>query len=123
MTITPDVTPASEELNWIPADTFGSRLALVRHGLELSQLEAAEACGLSAPTWSTWERGASPRNMAAVVDAIHRGLHVDRDWLMWGQNWKYFNGLTPLPTNDSPEPTQPTLPGMPRHRGSLQLVR
>lgn len=69
---------------WVPTDTFGSRLLLVRAELHLSCEEAASKCGLKAPTWNTWERGSSPRNMAAVVDAIHQGLGVDRDWLMWG---------------------------------------
>lgn len=68
----------------MPGDTFGSRLLLIRHHRDLTQDDAAKACGLKSPTWNTWEHGASPRNMAEVVDAIHRGLNVDREWLMWG---------------------------------------
>lgn len=69
---------------WVPAADFGTRLLLVRTNLDLTIEEIAKFTGQKAATWSTWERGASPRNMAAVVDAIAETLAVDRDWLMWG---------------------------------------
>lgn len=69
---------------WVPEDSFGSRLVLVRRELDLTTEEAAKRCGLKAPTWNTWENGARPRGMNDVVEAIHKGLGVSRAWLMWG---------------------------------------
>lgn len=76
--------------SWAPADTFGNRLALLRHELHLTLEEAADRCGLKRATWRTWELGIShPRNMAEVVDQIAAGLardgqEVNRAWLAWG---------------------------------------
>jgi transcriptional regulator with XRE-family HTH domain len=103
----------SLEEDWVPTDSFSGRLSQIRHELKLSQADAAERCGLAGPTWSTWENGASPRNMAKVVEAIHDGLGVNRAWLMWGaagQNWKYFDTLRALPTNPDPVAKQMKLP-------------
>lgn len=69
---------------WIPEDTFASRLILIRRQLDLTTEEAAERCGLKAPTWNTWENGTVPRGMDSVVQAISAGLGVNRDWLIWG---------------------------------------
>lgn len=69
---------------WVPTDSFGSRLVLTRRELGLSVKDAADMCGLHYATWSTWENGRKPANMAAVVRAISDGLGVSRDWLMWG---------------------------------------
>ena len=74
----------SANADWVPADTFGARLMLLRHQLGLSTEEIAGRCDLKTPTWSTWERGASPRNMPGVVARITLATGVDRDWLMWG---------------------------------------
>lgn len=80
---------------WVPTDTFGTRLVLVRRELGLTVKEAADRCGLHYATWSTWENGRNPANMAAVVRAITRGLGVSREWLMWGY------------TPESPRPDTP----------------
>lgn len=70
---------------WVPASTFGSRLAEARRVARLSVEEAALACGLKHAAWSMWEReDSSPRNMAEVVEKIEAGLGVDRNYLMWG---------------------------------------
>lgn len=69
---------------WVPSDTFGARLALLRRQLRLTTEEIADLCGLNRGTWQTWEKGASPRNMNAVVAAISLATGVDKDWLMWG---------------------------------------
>jgi len=50
----------------------------------MTQDEVAQKCGVSRVTWTNWERGAMPRNMAAVVARIHNATGADRDWLMWG---------------------------------------
>lgn len=77
---------AEEQDEWVPATSFGSRLLLVRHAKRITVDEAAARCGLKSATWSTWEHGASPRNMAQVVESIHVGLGVSREWLMWGRS-------------------------------------
>ena len=69
---------------WIPTETFGTRLVMVRRHLGWGQSEAAEKCGLDQRSWSTWERGASPRNAAQIVAKIAATTGADRDWLMWG---------------------------------------
>jgi transcriptional regulator with XRE-family HTH domain len=80
---------------WVPSDTFATRLVLVRRELGVSVKEAAAQAGLHYATWSTWENGRKPADMAAVVRAISDGLGVDRDWLMWGH------------TNNAPQPEGP----------------
>lgn len=75
---------------WVPADTFGTRLMLLRRHLDLTVEDAARAAGLSHATWSTWERGANPRNFQAVVEAIVAAFDVDRDWLAWGSRTPGF---------------------------------
>lgn len=76
---------------WTPPATFGSRLRDAREDLGLTIEEAAAKCGLSRSTWTTWENGAKPRDMATVVEKISRGLSVegrmlDPMWLLWGRS-------------------------------------
>lgn len=68
----------------IPVDTWAARLLLARAERGLSQQEAADACGLSRATWSTWERGNTPRQQADVAKAISDALDVDVMWLLYG---------------------------------------
>ena len=89
---------------WVPTDTFGTRLLLARRELGLNVKKAAAMCGLHYATWSTWENGRKPADMAAVVKAVSEGLGVSRGWLMWG--------LTP----ESPHPGG-------QDEGSHELVR
>jgi transcriptional regulator with XRE-family HTH domain len=70
---------------WVPTQTFGTRLLLVRRELGVTVKEAATKCGIHYATWSTWENGSKPSDMVRVVDDISTGLGVDRQWLMWGQ--------------------------------------
>lgn len=69
---------------WVPEDDFATRLLLARKHSGLTVREAALRCGMHYATWSTWERGARPADMAAIVDQISQGLGVDRAWLAWG---------------------------------------
>lgn len=72
---------------WRPDDTFGSRLAAIRHRLKISQEVLAEMTGLKASTIATWEDpelGRKPRKMDDVVRSIVDATGCDRDWLMWG---------------------------------------
>ena len=70
--------------NWVPGDSFALRLIILRHELGLTQREAAVRCGLDDGSWSNWENGANPRNMAKVVQQIHSATGVYMPWLMWG---------------------------------------
>jgi hypothetical protein len=76
---------------WVPtlpaADSFGSRLRLLRLALDDESVDAlAKRCDIPTATWRTWEKGtAMPQRMAAVVEKIHRATGVDRAWLMWGE--------------------------------------
>lgn len=74
----------STQPQWVPTDTFGGRLILLRHQLGLTIDEAAERTGQKPATWSTWERGSMPRSMAAIVASISLATGVSREWLMWG---------------------------------------
>lgn len=77
-------TASEPPTTWIPANTFASRLIQVRQARDLSQLDAAKRCGLDDGSWSNWEHGTKPRDMARVVRQICDGLGVDRDWLAFG---------------------------------------
>lgn len=72
------------ESSWVPSDTFGSRLYLIRREKRLTVEQAAKAAGLAPATWSTWEAGAKPRDLVTVVQKINSALGADRDYLMWG---------------------------------------
>jgi len=69
----------------IPADTFASRLMLVRvHAGYITIKDAAEKCDLNYGSWSNWERGSRPQELVEVVEAISTSLGIDRDWLLFG---------------------------------------
>jgi transcriptional regulator with XRE-family HTH domain len=78
-----DASPHPQEPR-VPADTFAVRLLLLRHELALTVDEVSARCGVPSATWSTWERGARPRDLAAVVNRIAERTGYSRDWLMWG---------------------------------------
>ena len=68
-------------------ESFGDRLALLRHRLGLSRKAAAAKCGLDDASWANWERANTrPRDFPQVVQAISDNLGADRDWLMWGHD-------------------------------------
>lgn len=69
---------------WVPDDTFGARLVLLRRTLGLTVEQVAKLSGIPHPTWSTWENGAKPRDMAAKVRQIAEATNCDQNWLMWG---------------------------------------
>lgn len=96
--------------DWVPDDSLGNRLVVLRNQLRLTIEEAAKACGIPPATWGTWEAGTKPRDLMGVVESVHEGLGVNRTWLLFGasgQNWKILNpcdeAWTPeVITNDSP---------------------
>lgn len=69
---------------WIPVETFGDRLRMLRKHLDLTTDEIGVRCTIPGPTWSSWENGAKPRRMDERVEQISEALGVDRAWLMWG---------------------------------------
>lgn len=69
---------------WIPQDSFGSRLLLLRREKHLTVEQIAKLCGIAQPTWTTWENGARPRDFLNAVTKIVDATGVDRDWLLWG---------------------------------------
>lgn len=70
---------------WIPEDTFGARLALIRQHKGWNVTEAADACGLHAETWRQWEKtGRTPRGVYAVARKIADATGCDYDWLVVG---------------------------------------
>jgi len=68
----------------LPLDTFALRLLLLRHDLRMTTEAVARASGLARPTWSTWERGVSPRNQAEVAKQIADATGYDVMWLLYG---------------------------------------
>jgi transcriptional regulator with XRE-family HTH domain len=79
------MTVQPENRSRVPGDTFGNRLALMRHELGLSLDEAADRAGLKRATWRTWEKGlAKPRDMIAVVNNIADAFGYDAQWLAFG---------------------------------------
>lgn len=62
----------TEEAPWVPLDTFGARLALVRQHLGLNVLDAAKRCGINDQSWRNWEAGKSPRGMDRVARSRRR---------------------------------------------------
>jgi hypothetical protein len=82
MTTPTDTTPEA----WVPSvDTFGSRLALVRHRMNWNVKEAARECGLPAATWRSWEMdGSLPRNIITIAMTIASRTGCDYLWLVHG---------------------------------------
>lgn len=78
------MSEATTTMGWVPQDDFAARLLLARKQAGLTVREAAVRCGVHYATWSTWERGSTPANMAEAVDQISRGIGCDRAWLAWG---------------------------------------
>lgn len=78
---------------WVPEDTFGSRLALIRQHFHWNVSEAAKATGIAPATWTTWEEGSSPRDYIATCEKIAAKVGCSTKWLVEGhKNWKQ---LTP----------------------------
>ena len=70
---------------WVPADTWGSRIAQVRQHLGWNIKEAAQECGLSAESWRQWEKlGTRPRDQEVVAEAISKATGCSYVWLMVG---------------------------------------
>lgn len=73
------------EAPWVPADSFGGRLALIRQRLHLNVAEAADFCGVNRETWRSWEHGREPRGLDRKARQIADSFGVDYVWLLTGQ--------------------------------------
>lgn len=81
----PDETSLLEDGEpWVPEDTFGARLALIRQRMSWNVKEAAEACGLTGQSWHNWENGSLPRDLYKTVTLIADAAGCDRTWLLMG---------------------------------------
>lgn len=70
---------------WIPEDTFGARLALIRQRNGWNHVQAAAACDINDETWRKWEKtGRSPQDLYNVVRKISDATGCDYDWLLRG---------------------------------------
>lgn len=74
----------TEPEHWVPKDTFGARLALIRQEKGWNIREAALACGQKPQNWSNWEAGASCRKREDVARAISDATNCDYVWLLAG---------------------------------------
>jgi hypothetical protein len=71
---------------WIPEDTFGARLALIRQQLGGWNVKrTADLCGLDDQKWRNWEAGRNrPRDYPLVCRQIAERTGADYAWLMMG---------------------------------------
>ncbi len=72
---------------WVPADTFGARLALLRQSMGgWNVKKMADYCGLNDQTWRSWEAGSSsPQDFEKVADQIAESTGCNRVWLVAGE--------------------------------------
>lgn len=82
--MTQAVADRQERRTWVPVDTFGARLALIRQAMGWNVTEAATACGVPPTSWKNWERGRQPHRMIHAAQAIADRTGCDRDWLVFG---------------------------------------
>lgn len=80
------MTSVSAEQGWVPDDTFGARLALVRQRFGWNVKEAALACGVPVQSWRGWERdNMRPRDLVSVCRQIADATGASYDWLLDGR--------------------------------------
>jgi hypothetical protein len=87
---------------WIPEDTFGARLALIRQHLGGWNVKrAADFCGIDDQQWRNWESGRNrPRDYPVVCRRICSRTGVALSWLMMGgpprpPSTKWYSESTP----------------------------
>lgn len=111
----PMLTPAPEP--WIPENTFGARLALIRQHWGWNVKEAALACGLDPQSWRNWEGEKGCRTFEDTTRKIARAAGCDLGWLRGVGRGP--SGLTV--THGSSHSRQLALPGL-APRDHLQVV-
>lgn len=70
---------------WVPTDTFGARLALVRQHMRWNVRQAAEECGLSHANWRKWEHGVNPQKIHDAARRISDRTGCSYTWLLAGE--------------------------------------
>lgn len=74
-----------DDAPWVPVDTFGARLALIRQKLGgWNVKKTAQFCGLDDQTWRNWEAGTSPRDYEDVCRLIAKAVGCSEAWLKAG---------------------------------------
>lgn len=75
--------PALTGEQWIPdTDSFGARLALLRHHMGWNIAQAARECGFAEASWREWElNGAIPRKHRDVALQIYAVTGAHLAWL------------------------------------------
>ncbi len=90
------MTTQSVGHGWVPEETFGARLALIRQRYGWNVKQAAIACHLPVQSWRGWERDhMQPRRYLEVCQLIAKATGADYDWLLDGRR---FPGPRNLPT-------------------------
>jgi transcriptional regulator with XRE-family HTH domain len=69
---------------WVPPNTFGARLAMIRQARGWNVRQAAEHCKVPEQSWHNWEDGKSPRDLAAKAQEIAERVPCDYVWLLAG---------------------------------------
>lgn len=72
---------ATNDEPWVPENTFGARLALIRQHFGWNVVEAAKACDLDDGSWHNWERGKGTRKFEEVTRQIALATNCDLGWL------------------------------------------
>lgn len=75
---------ATDITEWVPTDSWGLRLAMVRQVMGWNTSRAAEECGLKEATWRGWEAGVSPQRMERRARAIADRTGCSYTWLLAG---------------------------------------
>lgn len=79
------MTTTETPSGWVPADTFGARLALARNHLGLNIKKAADKAGVDPTSWNHWEKGRQPRDLLPTARRIADTLGCDLIWLLTGR--------------------------------------
>lgn len=71
--------------DWVPGDTWGARLALVRQVTGWNYEQAGAACDIEPETWRQWEKkGRSPRRIHDIARQIADASKCNYLWLVAG---------------------------------------
>lgn len=83
--------------DWIPEDTFGVRLAIIRAVKRWNVLKAATACGLDSSSWTNWERDLTkPHDYELICKKIAAATGCNLNWLANGGPLPVRSRCTPL---------------------------
>lgn len=92
------LTDTDTTTDWVPLDTFATRLAIVRVQMGgWNYVEAGEATGLSDENWRKWEKGTMPRDREAIARAIADATGCSYEWLMAGGPLRSRCFMRPVP--------------------------